>query len=170
MTRTSLLRTLLVTIATTLLAAACGSGGGEDGNGGTGPIHACTQIGCDDGLTIAFSLDEPGTYAFEIVADGEAITCSVTLPLPPCGSGGASNCSASDVFIGESGCALDPSAQSLEDLVFSGTNPASVEITVLRDGVEIAHRGFTPKYETVTPNGPECEPTCHLAEMALFEP
>jgi hypothetical protein len=173
MKRAPLLQVLPVTIAMALLAAACSSGsggGGDGGSGGSDPIGACTLIGCDDGLTIKFSLDEPGTYTFELVADGESITCSAALPLPPCSSGGASNCSANGVFVGESGCALDPSAQSLEDLAFMGTTPTSVEITVLRDGVEITRQTFTPAYKTVTPNGPGCDPTCTLGEVSLAAP
>jgi hypothetical protein len=158
-------RAILLTslLATTVLAAACGSGDGE-GDG------VCTLIGCEDGLTIEFELTEPGAYTFDLVADGEPITCTGALPLPPCSSAGGATCSESGVSIGESGCALGSSSHSLLNLSFSGSTPAKVELTIKRDGAEVAQQSFTPEYKTFTPNGPGCEPTCTNAEVSLALP
>lgn len=153
---------LLALLATPILA--CG------GTSESPPAGGCTQIGCEDGLTIEFSAKQPGAYTFDIVADGQTITCNATLPLPPCSSPPTPNCSVAGVSLTESGCALVPSAHSLEGLYFYDMHPKSVEVTVLRDGAEVARQTFAPAYKTVAPNGVECGPVCEQATVSLAVP
>jgi len=133
---------------------------------GDGPGDACTAIGCDDGLTIQFSVSEPGAYLFNIVADGATISCSATLPFPDCSSPG-STCGDPRVQLAASGCALAPAEHSLEGLFMSGMVPESVSVLATRDGVEIASQTFTPAYQTTAPNGEECGPICTNASVSL---
>jgi hypothetical protein len=80
------------------------------------PGFSCTEMGCDDGLSISFasSVKTAGHYEFALVADGQSITCTTSLPLAPCGASTQPNCDAPGVGVLESGCALPPAEQSLE--------------------------------------------------------
>ena len=42
-----------------------------------------------------------------------------------------------------------------------------IEIVVSRDGVEIERLQTTPVYETVQPNGPDCDPVCRVARTEI---
>ena len=123
-------------------------------------------MACSDGLNVAFSVNQPGTYSFNLVADGEATTCGATLPLPPCDQQ-AGGCSRQNVTLGLSGCALPSAEHSLEGITLTGVHPTSMEVFVSRDGEEIAHQTFTPTYATVAPNGEECGPVCSQATVDL---
>lgn len=126
----------------------------------------CTDMGCEDGLSVDFSLTEPGAYAIEIVADGDTITCTGSLPLPPCEQGGTS-CSAPGVLLMASGCALPAADHSLGGVMISGAHPTAVEIVVSRDGAELRRQSFTPTYQRVAPNGEACGPICDQASVTL---
>jgi hypothetical protein len=128
---------------------------------------ACTQMGCDDGASIAFSLTEPGAYSFELVADGTPVTCSATLPLPPCGQAPAATCSLPSVMLEASGCALSPAEHALVGISFMGEHPTAIEVAVVRDGTELGRQTFAPSYGRLAPNGEECGPICHHATMQL---
>lgn len=126
----------------------------------------CTAIGCEDGLNIQFSVSQPGIYLFNIVADDLQVSCSATLPLPSCDSPG-STCGDPRVQLGASGCALEPSAHSLEGLSLLGMQPAQVTVIAIRDGEQLAAETFTPAYQMLAPNGEECGPICMNATVAL---
>ncbi|MBX3184006.1 MAG: hypothetical protein KIT72_00655 [Polyangiaceae bacterium] len=132
-----------------------------------GSLAVCTEIGCVDGLTIDLSQLswEPGSYQIDVAADGDITRCQVTLPLPPCSNPGTS-CDGTGVQVGESGCALAPSAHSLTELRLVSL-PDNVEVTVTRDGAPFASRRFTPNYQVSRPNGPRCEPECKSANELL---
>ena len=148
---------LLGAVALTFLTGCSGADAGS---------VACTDMGCEDGLSVDFSLTEPGDYTVEIVADGQTITCSATLPLPPCDRGGAS-CSAPGVLLMASGCALPASNHSLGGVMLSGAHPETVEVVVSRDGNEERRQSFTPTYQRVAPNGEACGPICNQATVTL---
>jgi hypothetical protein len=146
----------LVWIGGSFTALACG---------GVEPM-ACTDMGCDDGLSVDFSLTEPGDYSIEVIADGESVTCTGTLPLLPCEQGGVS-CSAPHVMLGASGCALSEAEHALGGLIIAGAHPASVEVIVSRDGTELGRQTFSPSYVRVAPNGEACGPICEQANVEL---
>ncbi len=141
------------------LVLACTSGSDSIGGGG----DACTEMGCIDGLTVQFvpALTAKGTYVFDVTVDGTAYSCEATLPLGDsstvCGSGNV-------VSIFLSGSELDPTDQSLPGLHVEGT-PKSVQLQVHRDDTVVAGANLSPEYQTLQPNGPECEPTCHSAAV-----
>lgn len=130
-----------------------------EGSDSIGPI--CTEMGCIDGLSVAFEppLMGKGTYTYDVTVDGTAYSCDATIPLEGsstvCGTGGV-------VSIYLSGSELDPGQQSLPGLHVEGT-PKSVQIQVHRDKALVADADLSPKYQVVQPNGPDCEPTCHSA-------
>jgi hypothetical protein len=136
---------------------------GDDTNGDTNGGEACTEMGCIDGLTVQFDppLEGKGTYAFDVTVDGAAYHCEATIPLEGsstvCGSGGI-------VSIFLSGSELPVAEQTLPGLHVEGT-PASVQVQVHRDDALVADADLSPKYQTVQPNGPDCEPTCHSASV-----
>jgi len=151
--------------------AGCTRTGSEELPSPTGEDRACTQIGCVNGFRI--SLDPgsdmaAGAYRFEVDIDGALTTCEGNLPLAACEAGPSITCSSDAVSIGESGCAMEPASQGFGEVLFANPrNPKAVKLTVSRDGEVIGAGEFTPEYERVQPNGPDCEPTCEYAEATL---
>jgi len=163
-----LLRSAFLVLA--LVSTACGDDRNQGpGFGGGDDDQACTAMACSDGLDIAFSVKQAGTYSFNLVADGEVTTCGATLPLPPCDQP-AGGCSRQNVTLGLSGCALPTAEHSLEGISLTGVHPTSMEVFVSRDGEEIAHDMFSPTYQTLSPNGEECGPICSQATVTLNMP
>jgi hypothetical protein len=70
------------------------------------------------------------------------------------------------VTIGESGCALPPAEHAFSDIMFA-SSPASVTVSIDHDGQRVGSQTYAPSYQTVHPNGPECEPTCTNATESL---
>ena len=137
--------------------------------------RVCTDIGCADGLQVAFSPNsgwQPGQYRFVIDVDGQVTTCEGSLPLRSCDAGPSLQCTpAGDrIGVGESGCALPPEQHGFSDLRVGGSPAQSVTVTVSRDGAELVKKTLAPEYKTSQPNGPGCEPVCHNASEALAIP
>ncbi len=135
---------------------------------GCGPVvdEACTQIGCTNGVDVSFVRDawEPGVYEVELDLHGELITCQATIPL---GSDGSDGCTDDRVWLYESGSALDTSEQSIDGLFFDSTQETAIAITVYVERSEIGYAAFEPDFQTLQPNGPECEPTCLYATREI---
>lgn len=134
------------------------------------PSRACTDIGCSDGLRVelapATGSWAPGSYVFAIVTPTGTTTCEGALPLPACETGRAFRCAGPPVLITESGCALPAEAHGFSTLELAAGPPA-VTITISKDGVELVRRELAPSYQTTSPNGPGCEPTCRQASETL---
>ena len=144
------MNTKIKTLAASLLLAGCV------------PPLMCTEIGCLGGLSFGFEVDEPGTWTFELdlIEDAtviDTITCVGTLPLSDDADDG---CDRSDAFLTLSGSELDPSQQSIAGLTLDNTTPEVVDVRVFLDDEERLNETFTPVYETFSPNGEECGPTC----------
>jgi hypothetical protein len=160
----------MTTIVALLLAGGCASKSDGPAPGGSSePTQAgCTEIGCQDGLLVRVtptSAWPSGEYTFTIEADSGTTVCTGSLPLPACETR-AISCDGNDVQVTESGCALEPSQHAFGDLMFTSA-PASLTVTVTRDGQQVGSRSWTPEYQTVQPNGPGCEPTCTNATVEL---
>ncbi|WP_437567769.1 hypothetical protein [Sorangium sp. So ce542] len=133
------------------------------------PDQGCTQIGCVDGFTVRLASEAPwpaGAYRFVISADGETTTCEGKLPLPGCAAGRALTCSGPSLLIGESGCALPPSAHGFSEIQMRSA-PRQVTVEVSRDGASLVKADFSPSYVESRPNGPGCEPVCRSASATL---
>jgi hypothetical protein len=154
------------------------------------PSHSCTLVGCGNAATITLRTANgawtAGTYTIELSVDGTPGTCTLSIPDPPASAQGTCS-SARNVFglfplslfqeskcvtvtqgsaTGES-CTPIPGQFHLS-LELSGT-PVQVGLTVSRDGSQLASQTVAMQYQTVRPNGPDCEPTCHqaLADLSL---
>jgi hypothetical protein len=130
--------------------------------------RACTELACNDGLSVAMSPTSSwphGVYRFTIEADEAKTICTGTLPLPDCGTR-AISCEGDGAWVGESGCGLPEREHAFGDVRFSST-PAAVEITVALDERDIVTQAWTPTYETHSPNGPDCPPTCTKGSVRL---
>lgn len=151
---------LLVLGACVIIMAACADSPTEPGG--------CTEIGCGSAFSVNIqrtSAWQAGAYTVEVTADGVKTTCTATFPLS-CDAPAA--CPAgSKVLLGLSGCALDPSQQSLSGVEFEqGQSPASIAISVLFNGAPLGNGTFSPVYTQSTPNGEGCGPTCNSAPSA----
>lgn len=128
--------------------------------------QACTLLDCEEGIRIAFSYGEPGTYVFEVTVDGETTTCSATLPL----EGAPANlCDRSGVRLTVSGSELPSGQQSIGGLSLDTKTAEQLRVVAMRDGAPLAELDVVPEYEVRPgPNGPGCEPeTCTLATHEL---
>ena len=134
------------------------------------PGHACTDIGCVDGLHVtlkpAGGLWTKGRYTFEITTPLGTTTCEGALPLPACEAGRALSCSGPPVSIGESGCALPAEQQGFASIDLA-SGPTQASIVIRKAGTELVHRTIKPDYRVSSPNGPGCEPTCRQASDTL---
>jgi hypothetical protein len=122
---------------------------------------SCTEIGCAGGFTVDFRRPswDAGTYRVTVVADGETTECTATLPFVSCN--GQPPCPGSPKFLlNLSGCALPPSQHAIAGLTFPSTQPASVTVSVHKDGNLLGEQTYAPRYTTTRPNGPDCEPVC----------
>jgi pimeloyl-ACP methyl ester carboxylesterase len=152
-----------VLVAASLALGACGSDKQTNG------MRACTEIGCVDGLSLPFSrpFREPGSYRLTLELDGASVTCQATLPFAGCTGGGS--CSAPQVLLEQSGCALPSSEHTLTGLRITST-PANVRVRVDRDGAPVATGDFSPTYTRSQPNGEGCPPICQQASATLVVP
>lgn len=136
---------------------ACGSAG--DGT-------ACTEMACDDGLRVAFVFRDPGEYVFEVVLDGQTVTCRAKLPLadPP-----PAPCDRDGVFLGLSGSKLPKEQHAIDGLMIASLSVKHLTLRVSRDGSQIATLDRDVTYQvTPGPNGPSCEPKeCRSARLTL---
>ena len=133
------------------------------------PQHGCTNIGCSDGLSITLEPNANwphGRYEFELTINAQPSKCTGTLPLRACSSGPALTCVGAAVRIGESGCALPPSAHGFSELWLDGA-PAQISITIRHDERELLQNTLKPTYRRSQPNGPGCPPTCNSAHETL---
>ena len=126
----------------------------------------CTSMGCVDGLEVFFKRDDypPGVYTVEPDLHGELIHCQATIPLDSDASDG---CSDGRVSLFLSGSMLEVSEQSIDGFYLDSVDPSALAVTVSLDGAQIGYAAFEPGYQTLQPNGPECEPTCSYASRDL---
>ncbi|MCW5835641.1 MAG: hypothetical protein KIS78_24785 [Labilithrix sp.] len=145
------------------LAASCGH------TGDVAPLDAktCTTIGCGlEGVEIAFTYREAGTYIFEVTVDGEKTTCRASLPLEPRFSNA---CDRIDVVLGLIGSALPAEQQSIQNLNVKTTTAEVVHVRATRDGVLLGDKTIRLSYKvTPGPNGPDCEPKECKSATATF--
>jgi hypothetical protein len=126
----------------------------------------CTEIGCVDGLEVFFVGTDPGpgVYTVEIDLHGEFIHCQATIPL---GTDGDDGCTDARVSLFLSGSALEADQQSVDGFFLDSTDTGAVAVTISHDAVQVGYAAFEPDYQTLQPNGPECEPTCSYATREI---
>lgn len=128
----------------------------------------CTTIGCLNGLTVRLepALTRAGQYKIAVTADGQATTCTGSLPLPACEQQAVTCTGPLAAQLTASGCALPQAQHSFPELHLTGT-PAQVQVSIQRDGAVVAEKTLTPAYKTSQPNGPDCEPICTSASEVI---
>lgn len=133
-------------------------------SGGFGCWKYCTDAGCSSGLEITVlssaTTFAPGAYAVELEIDSDVVALSCQIPEAlepfPCNCQGGP----SDAHV----CLMHDALS-----VWVNGFPKSASVRLVRDGIEVGQKQFSPEYETVQPNGPGCKPTCRLAkEVAQF--
>lgn len=144
-----------------LLIACAGKSDGDDTSG----LVGCTEMGCTEGFDLAFlpAITGSGSFSVELVADEASITCTASLPFDEADLGG---CTDPNVYLSLSGTELPDDQQEIPG-IYLGTTPASLGITVKRDGAIIGEGSFSPVYETLQPNGPDCGPICSYDSDSL---
>lgn len=145
------LRTLL--LATVPLAAACQT------------FLACTEIGCQDGLSIVLNLDAPlddGVWTLEVDTDDGLTTCAFEV---------SHTCAEGDVCVTSDCDTLAWSAEQGEvDTVYLWLVTDDETVDVYLDdpsGTERFAASETVTYETFAPNGEQCGPICTSASLEL---
>ncbi len=124
---------------------------------------ACTLIGCTDGWTLRLQAAEslqPGVYGLTTTVDGVDTLCSWEVRLA-CDGGGA--------CIVDGDCANAVYTPS-EVAVSFENSPDSVDVALTRGGLRVVNETVVPPYKTVRPNGPDCEPECRQAVVAVVVP
>lgn len=125
----------------------------------------CTQIACADAFIVEIiradnAEFQPGEYLFEIAAP-EDMSWSIACYF---GFGEAGlDCSTGDILQLDGRLFEDGHAMELK----LSAAPQSAAVSVIYNGAEIGSRNFVPIYESFMPNGPECPPTCLLAEEVM---
>lgn len=163
----------LVALASASCGGATSSSSGASGSsssgasGGPGNGAVCTEIGCTQGFSIAFSYREQGSYVVDLGIDGATVTCRASIPLPR--EPGAV-CDRSDVLLSLVGSMLPVEQQSIGGVLLTSTTAKAVSVRVSKDGKVLASATYAPVPYVVRPgpNGPGCEPAqCTFAEVKL---
>jgi hypothetical protein len=149
-----------------LIAAAVGVGG--LGLGCTREL-TCTLIGCQNSATVAIRRQsgQLPSFALTVEMDGRAIEC----PAPP-GNNAWARCNdqvsvttrevqeCQQSRVGDSIVVTCAGTGRFEQILEITGTPASVKVSARAGAAPAGEQTFTPQYQSVQPNGPECEPTC----------
>ena len=152
-------------------------------------VQTCTRAGCTDRVTLDVRTGQAGladgSYELELAAGGLAHTCGFVVPDDVPGPGGAHQIDCEPRLAmslqpaiacteQRSGATVTEScAQVGGELMLSAFvegSPQTIALRIERDSVVVMDETLTPAYETVRPNGPDCEPECRLATVELTLP
>jgi hypothetical protein len=147
----------------------------------------CPELGCANRTAIVFRTASgawtPGAYAVEWAIDGTRGSCTLSVPeVPSANEKVLGHCSGVDVswsLIPESCCAtltrgnatggfcMSVPGQFHVELV-TGAPHARIDLTLSRDGVELARNTVSPNYTALQPNGPSCGSGCQQSSSDLL--
>lgn len=130
-----------------VVLAACGPGEPPTPD----PIE-CTLIGCSDSVTVIIDGELPTEYSLVLAAPG---LNTVTV-----------RCPSGEV---EGAFPVGPDACQAGTFTFMDYAPDQLELTLRYGGTERSE-SFTPTYETLRPNGPDCPPACRVGQIVLAVP
>lgn len=121
----------------------------------------CTKIGCTDLTTVEIlpwsSVFGNAQYQIQIVGDDQSLhDCTIVI------SGQAPGCDDGGDCVLESTCNASYTAGSWTFI--SESAPEVISIDVFKDDVNYLSIQTEPVYESISPNGLDCEPTCLIAE------
>ena len=109
--------------------------------GGCSTTEACTQIGCESGLTVILQGAPQGPWSISVKSQG--ITMS-------------KDCAAGSSCGGQ--------------MFFETFTKDLIDVTVTRNGTSVTYTNLTPTKTIVQPNGPRCEPTCDQRTVTVQAP
>jgi hypothetical protein len=130
-----------------------------------GVCVACTELTCDDGVSVELlPVLEAGTWVIEATVDGAPASC--TIETSGASGGSTQTCQGAELKYLPTG--PGPASARMAMLIRT-TTAKVVSVRMTRDGVELAAKTFEPAYSAVPgPNGPDCEPKqCTVAEVTL---
>jgi hypothetical protein len=118
---------------------------------------ACTQIGCDDGVSVLIrGLELNQSYEVDVATADAIIKCTIDTD---------------DAATQQMRMQCDQSLfyfSQMDDAHIEVANtPERVEITVRQNGTMILQDEVTPDYDEVAPNGEACGPICLHAEVPV---
>jgi hypothetical protein len=152
----------LFTLAAASLAASCWVEDDDTGfgNGGMG----CTEIGCEDMLTVQIERSDgeafpDGLYLFTFTfEDNPTAESECVLG----GEGSELDCGGdlADLMI-----EVNPSATRFTAMYFGA--PGHADVRVEYEAQVLGERTYHPSYDFVSPNGPDCPPTCSQATQDM---
>lgn len=153
----------------------------------------CTAIGCGDGANITLRMPDDhwpaGSYELAFTIDGDAHTCALIVPNETSDEPGrvmdlscepdfrallvpTAECTGQRT--GQAGSQTQEPNTDCEPIEggwlltasFYGV-AESLRVTAQRDGTTLLDRTEQLEYEESRPNGPDCEPLCRQANIAL---
>ena len=132
---------------------------GEPTDNETDGAVACTEMGCQDQLTVEVVRADnlgfmSGLYTFEVEVPEAQLSYWIE-----CAAGygdGGLDCDAGDLAV--LGARLDSTGSTL--WVDCAMAPVQALVRVSYNGLPIGERAIAPVYEEVFPNGPDCPPAC----------
>jgi hypothetical protein len=136
---------------------------GEDETGDSG--LECQEEMCRNSLSVEVIRADneaffDGVYDFEItVSDGTQYSLECYFA----GYGASFDCSYGDSTM--LGAVMESGYQAIDLTLLDA--PETATFTVMYNDFEIGVRAFTPEYDEVHPNGPECPPVCYQAEETM---
>jgi hypothetical protein len=128
----------------------------------------------------------PGTYELALLVDGQSASCALKVPaMPSTGPLAPGSCTSTIglTLAPEAQCTGDASADGSDDttpvtdcaasagafqqVLTLPDMPATVVLTLTRDGNLLVQQTIALTYADVHPNGPSCGPTCHEAAAVM---
>ncbi len=151
----------------------------------------CTEVACSDGLFITLHRADDswptGGYTFDLVADGQASTCTFVWDgiLSPSGYPDVlATCDATGFSVSFNAKILETTQKDANGTTVSGTPipgkfyvlvqiglaAEKVSVVVSRDGTSLLKKSLEPDYSAARPNGPFCGPACDTASETITVP
>jgi hypothetical protein len=149
------MRRMIGIFAVAVLAAACqiGSGSGDDDDGSG---LACTEIGCDHQISVEASSPLGRVFGVELTIDGALV--SVACDIPEDAVGKLAQVTGSTTLM----------VDCVPEGIVIYDHPEQLSVRFLdEDGTVLGEAALTPAYESVTPNGEECEPLCYQGDAVV---
>lgn len=130
-----------------------------------GLCAACTELACDDGVSIELlPVLEGGTWVVEATVDGALQRCTMEIGSVPGPS--STTCNGAEIKYLPTGAGP---ASARMAMFIPTTTAKLVSVRMTHNGVELTSKTFEPAYVAVPgPNGPDCEPKlCTVANATL---
>lgn len=128
----------------------------------------CRPIGCSDYLTIVIRRSDgaPPDYPIALVVDGKEAKCPASSTVA--GAGAHAHFRCGDLAQGDVDVIFQSVPAASEEVLTFANTPSEVSLALGTDPA--LQRVVHPKYETIRPAGPECDPVCQGATEVWILP